>query len=323
MQVTEFLATTISNPWFLTYNTGMNQNLKTFVESNPRLVTRRQSIRYPDLFVLKYTKRVFFDALWNLDPFLLDCRGLVVDTDYNVVVQPFTKIFNYCENDAGSTWKPDDICEAILKVNGFMASLTLIHGNKVVSTTGSLDSDYVGMAEEYLNSIPVDILDPGRTYMFEICHPLDPHIVPEIAGAHFLAVIDHDTKKIDYAHMDGLLELDLALHGIHINGTRLRLPFSDILELSRVTQHEGWIIVHPSGETVKIKSPHYLFLKFMARVSIPKLISGIYTGTVRQRVDEEFYPIIDRIQEYGVEDFANLPEQQRLVIIRSWIFQEK
>ena len=301
----------------------MNTELKKFVEENPRLVSRRQSTTYPDLYVLKYTKRVFFDALWNQSPFLLDCRGLVVDSDYNVKVQPFTKIFNYGENGAGLNWWPDDICEAITKVNGFMASLTLINGKTVVSTTGSLDSNYVQMAEEYLDSVDPHILKPGMTYMFEICDPRDPHIIPEIRGAHFLASIEHGSKKIEYARADGLLELDLAMCGIRINSIREKSPFSDILKMSRETLHEGWIVVHPSGETIKIKSPHYLFLKFLARVSTDKLISGIRTGTIRQRVDEEFYPVIHKLENYGVELFAGHPEQERLDIIREWIFSKE
>ena len=40
-----------------------------------------------------------FNNLWNLDDRLLECRGTVVDKDWNVVVLPFKKVFNLGEND--------------------------------------------------------------------------------------------------------------------------------------------------------------------------------------------------------------------------------
>ena len=68
-------------------------NLINFIEANPQLVQVRQSVRYPKLSVIKYKKRVFYDNLWN--DILEECRGLVVDADFNIVSRPFTKIYNY------------------------------------------------------------------------------------------------------------------------------------------------------------------------------------------------------------------------------------
>ena len=64
------------------------KKIREFVENNPGLVTRKESIRYPGLFVLKYKRKVFYDNLWT--PELQELRGLVVDEDWNIVVHPFT-----------------------------------------------------------------------------------------------------------------------------------------------------------------------------------------------------------------------------------------
>ena len=69
--------------------------LRSYIESNPSLVKMRRSTRYPGLFVVKYTRKVFYDGLWN--DVLEECRGLVVDADYNPIVKPFTKIYNRFE----------------------------------------------------------------------------------------------------------------------------------------------------------------------------------------------------------------------------------
>ena len=39
--------------------------LKKFVEDNPKLVTMRNSVAYPELYVLKYARRVFYDGITN------------------------------------------------------------------------------------------------------------------------------------------------------------------------------------------------------------------------------------------------------------------
>ena len=168
------------------------QDLKHFVENNPRLVTRKESTRFPGLFVLKYARRVFYDACWKISPLLNELRGLVVDVDYNIVCRPFTKIFNYTEEGAGKTWTDSTMVLVSKKLNGFMAGVTNVNGTMIVSTTGSLDSDFVSMATEYLKDIKISDLVKHHTYMFEICHPNDPHIIEEKVGAHFLAIVEHD-----------------------------------------------------------------------------------------------------------------------------------
>lgn len=53
----------------------VKDQLRKFVNENPKLVTMKSS--GDGLFVLKYTRRVFFDSLWN--DFLEECRGTIID----------------------------------------------------------------------------------------------------------------------------------------------------------------------------------------------------------------------------------------------------
>ena len=57
-----------------------------YVQNNPKLVSVRETST-PGLFVIKYNRRVFFDNLWN--DFLEECRGLVIDSDWNVCQPKF------------------------------------------------------------------------------------------------------------------------------------------------------------------------------------------------------------------------------------------
>ena len=89
-----------------------------------KLINRRESQRFPGLFVKKYTKKVFFDNLWHEDPELLESRGHVELADGTRVINPFTKIFNHGENNV--TIDPKEHCLYIRKVNGFMACATYV-----------------------------------------------------------------------------------------------------------------------------------------------------------------------------------------------------
>jgi len=63
--------------------------LKEYVETSG-LVNMKEAGE--GIYVLKYKKKVFYDGLWN--PFIAECRGSIVDADFNLVTYPFTKIYN-------------------------------------------------------------------------------------------------------------------------------------------------------------------------------------------------------------------------------------
>ena len=63
--------------------------IRSFVENNPNLVTMKQQSN--GYYVLKYKNRVFYKNLWT--PELLECRGTVVDENFNIIQRPFTKIY--------------------------------------------------------------------------------------------------------------------------------------------------------------------------------------------------------------------------------------
>ena len=146
----------------------------------------KQSKSFPGLFVLKYKRKVFFDNLWT--PELELCRGLVIDKDFNVVVHPFRKIFNYMEN--GTAFDRDAEVVYTRKVNGFLGCVTNTEKyGTLYSTTGTLDSDYAKMIEKHLKG-QVEHLPTGITYCFEICDESDPHIIQEDVGAYLIGAIN-------------------------------------------------------------------------------------------------------------------------------------
>ncbi len=287
------------------------------------LIKCKESTRYPGLFVEKYSNRVFWDSLWNSDPALVESRGVVKDAEGNVVIRPFTKIFNRHEN--GTDIDRDEKVLAVQKINGFMAAATYVPAiaEVVVSTTGSLDSEYVDIAHAHLypiySYVENEYNKSGKavTYLFEIVDPSDPHIIVEEPGAYLIGsryVEDSSPYFSTYFHE---CHLDVAAEKMGVkrpkhNGWPDYARFSDVVREAKACKHEGFVVYGQESKTVlKIKSPFYLASKAAARI---KDISTLD----RKRVDEEFYPLIERLQSIA-PTFNGMAEQDRLILIRNML----
>jgi hypothetical protein len=286
------------------------------------LITRKESKRYPGLFVKKYSRKVFFDALWNESDELLEARGHVEDADGNIVIRPFTKIFNHGENNTDIDI--DEMVVAVNKINGFMAAATYVPsvGDVVVSTTGSLDSPYVTFAEEYINArvkewIRNEYHRSGLpvTYMFEICHPEDPHIVKEASGAYLIGARFVNDEAAYFSDIEQDLELALDMVAGMMDVLRPSwnvLQFGTVVEWAKQCKHEGYVVYGQTSRTaLKIKSPYYLILKLIARKKDVLSLD-------KKRCDEEYYSLIEHVQE-NINVFNELDEQARLEYMISFL----
>lgn len=281
------------------------------------LLTRKESARYPGLFVKKYTRKVFYDNLWHENEELMEARGHVELEDGTVVVRPFTKIFNRFEN--GTDIDRDEICLYVHKINGFMAAATYVPqlNRVIVSTTGSLDSDFVALAEYHINDRVREVItelaamDGPHTWLFEIVDASDPHIIPERCGAYLIGCRDVNDDRPYTSTIDNEKRLDVAsaLMGV-MRPVWNVARFSDIVRIAQECKHEGFV-VYGDKTVLKIKSPYYLTLKAAAR---RKDIMSLN----KQNVDEEFYPLIEHLTLMG-EKFTMMSEQERLDYMRDYL----
>lgn len=282
---------------------------------------------YPEqeLCVIKYQGKVFYDNLWGQDKLLNEARGIVFDTTTGeVVIWPFTKVFNHHEN--GTKCDPDQMVIAPRKVNGFMASASSHKGEMLIATTGTLDSDYVGYAREYLEhttikSIVQNLTTDCNTLLFEICHPSDPHIVDEQYGAYLIGGRNHETGlPFTEQHLDAIAK-DTAM----LRPEWIKVKFRDLVNISRTVSHEGFMVrLDDRNQTtvMKIKTPHYLTKKFLMRMGAKKVELLYNDPQFKTTIDEEYYAICDYIKEnYQKETWIGLTDQQRREILERF-FEE-
>lgn len=289
----------------------MKLNVQDLIDKG--LVTKKTYTEgiYKGLSVLKYHRKVFYDNLWHLDDRLLECRGTVVDENWNVVVLPFKKVFNIGEN--GTQVDPEREVIIPEKVNGFLAAVTKTDKyGLIVSTTGTLDSDYAKLARKWIEKVDADFFE-GNTYLFEICDKSDPHIVEEQEGAYLIGI-----RNISNGNLLSEASCDVAV-GINMYG--YNRPSWKIVKFKGIpeTKKEGFMVrCAKSGEVLcKLKSKHYLSKKALQRVGRNKA-KRIFKDTkkFREQIDEEFYGVLDRIVDtFTEEEYLNLTEQQR----RRWI----
>lgn len=274
------------------------------------------------LSVFKYTREVFYKALWNEDPLLLEARGMVLDDDGNKVIWPFTKVFNHHEN--GTELDLDTVVVAPRKVNGFMASARFWKGELIVSTTGTLDSDYAKLALSYIEKLEgIEIMASNITVLFEICDPSDPHIVEEEAGAYliggrYMQNTMHEGEMLTEGQLDVWANLIGAKRPALLLGT-----FRDVLNTLQTCKHEGFMVrlATPEQPTVmKLKSPHYLAKKFLMRMG-QKKVDFMFTNKEEflKTIDEEFYSIVHHITRwYDAETWGSKTDAERRAKIEEY-----
>lgn len=286
-----------------------------------KLVTRKDIGN--GLYLYKYARKVFYDNLWHLDSRLLEARGIVTDAEGNVVVWPFTKVFNRFEN--GTDVDRDREVVAVRKVNGFMASARYYKGELLITTTGSGDSDFVALARKHLDPVAHLLMVPASlfTLVFEICDSSDPHIVEEDEGAYLIGA-RYMQHCQDAGEMMSEILLDIWAEQLHVKRptTTGAVPFSVVTQLVKEVDHEGYMIRDAeTGETLmKIKSPHYLSKKALMRMG-KRAVDQMFDNPeqFRQRLDEEFYrPFECILRTFSKEQWGEMSELQRRYWLENW-----
>jgi len=295
------------------------EELKKFVEENG-LVNMKEAGE--GIYVLKYKKKVFYDNLWN--EYIAECRGSIVDKDFNLVAYPFTKIYNYGIEKEAPVLDDQTQVTAFRKVNGFMVSVSYHNNEVLVSTTGSTSGDFVAMAKEMmLKHMPwadwqmALMADDCRdmTFMFECVHPNDPHIVVEKPGMYILGYrektwgskVGHDPFMLQEL---GRMFNCMVPENYTTNMVRLK-------QMAKECKHEGFVFYTEDGVSAKIKSPYYLTSKWVARnPRTDKLVD--LNKDIKHNLDEEYYPLVDAIRANIVE-YTAMDEQARLAWVRNFV----
>jgi len=212
-------------------------------------ITKRKHDDF-DLWILNYSNKTQFDGKWG--KYTLQCRGLIVDSDWNIIARPFKKFFNYGELDGYGVRLPNEPFQVTEKMDGSLGISYFVNDIPYLSTRGSFHSPQADKANKLLRgkyNKSLNKLRKDRTYLFEIVYP-DNRIVVDYGGIEqltLLAIVDNATGKL------------LPLEKLGFPLVRRHDGIADYKQLLELDNEnaEGFVITFDSGLMMKIKFENY------------------------------------------------------------------
>lgn len=238
-----------------------------------------------DLFIYNYTQSTQYESIWNNET--LQCRGLIMDSAYNIIARPFPKFFNLQEAiDKGEQLPAEDFV-VTEKMDGSLGIFYWEGDKPALATRGSFTSDQAIKGTEILRQKYIHLtFNPQYTYLFEIIYPQNRIVV-------------------DYGDRE-----DIVLLAVIHTETGIELPYEELVEFrytfpivekydgikdfSKVEARpnsEGYVIAFASGQRFKIKFDEY--------VRLHRLITGVNARRIWDmlRNKQPLNELLDRVPD--------------------------
>ena len=274
-----------------------------------------QTQKHPsaDLYIYNYTAQTQFEGLWN--DWTLACRGLIMNSAYEVVARPFAKFFNLEELQNKPI--PNEPFEVFEKVDGSLGILYWLDNKPFIATRGSFASEQAHEATNMLHTKYKELipyLDRSKTYLFEIIYP-ENRIVVDYGNERklvLLAIIDTQTG-IETPLVEPLQATALPTTQFPIvqryDGLR------DIFQLKKLAHDnaEGFVVRFKNGFRLKVKFEEYVRIhRIMSHVSNKTIWEYLKTGedikAILERVPDEFYDWVRKTEQKFYADFQRVEE---------------
>lgn len=241
---------------------------------------------FPGYRIYNYGQKTQFDRFWNR--ITTQCRGLIVDSNDNVIARPFPKFFNLGELPQ----IPDGNFVVQEKMDGSLGIGYLTpDGDVAIATRGSFDSEQARWATGWVNRRPEcaqfirDHINDGNTPLFEIIYPSNRIVVDYGSRSElvYLTVIDMKT-------------------GFDANNMRTwpgtAAPYYPGLDLETVTttqrdNHEGFVLRWECGTRAKVKHEDY--------VRLHRLLTGVNARTIWELLSN--HQSIDKLLDVVPDEF--------------------
>lgn len=237
------------------------------------------------LSIYNYSRGVQYEKLW--DPITLECRGLVLDIEGNVIAKPFPKFFNMEELPASAI--PNEPFEVFEKMDGSLGICFHYEGEWHMATRGSFVSEQAVKGMEMLKKYPTEKLDKNKTYLFEIIYTDNRVVVSygDYEGLVLLAAYDNKTgEEVDRSELEKLEGFEIVKKYDGVNDfTTLKGMIAD--------NAEGFVIRFKNGLRMKIKGDEYVRLhRILTNFSTTDIWDLLRTGgdlnEFLERVPDEF-----------------------------------
>jgi hypothetical protein len=263
-----------------------------------------------DLYIYNYTKQAEYLRWWN--PISLQCRGLVLNSEGEVIARPFKKFFNFEDVmhkiDLSVSKKKYEIYD---KLDGSLGMLFWYKNCWVFSSRGSFNSSQAREGFKFLGKYNYMKLDKEFTYMFEIIYPTNK-ICVDYGGLSDIILLGaiHTESGIEMTY-NKMLENPAGFNVVHKNQDLVGMTLTQLKNLD-LDNREGYV-VKVGDVRVKVKFSNY-FRKHAIMTNVSSydiwenLKSGKTVADLVKKVDipDEFYEWIQSVEDKILLELENI-----------------
>lgn len=251
--------------------------------------------------IFNYTEKAAYERNWN--KVTLTCRGLIVDSEGEILARPFPKFFNYGEPGAPE-FTLDEPVTITDKLDGSLGILYPIgDGQFAVATRGSFTSEQAIHATRVWNERYAGTFTPPAdiTMLFEIIYPAN-RIVCDYQGADDLYLLG----AVEIATGQSFNFGESEAWGCAWPGPKtsfIRHPtLADALAAEPRPGKEGMVIKGAFDERrLKLKQEDY--------VALHRIVTGLNARTVWEHISEPGRKLLAELLEPLPEEFHPWVEQ--------------
>lgn len=228
-------------------------------------------IKHPlyDLYILSYAKKTSIEANWN--DLTMNCRGLIVDENFNIISRPFKKFFESFQLNE-NVKIPFELKHKIYeKLDGSLLISYWIGDSFFLTTKGKFDSFQSIVAnhlfkKKYSEFIP--FLNKNYTYIFELISPLTTNIIDygNIEDLFLLGIIDNFTSES--------IEIDGVEYFKKPKKYEITLP--EALKDNNIFPEEGYVVKFENDFRLKIKKSRFKLLFHKNQAYKREILNTIY-----------------------------------------------
>jgi hypothetical protein len=260
----------------------MKYNLEVLSEYIDKGLVVKQKHPTLPLSIYNYSRTTQYDGMW--DDITLNCRGLVLDNEGNVVAKPFPKFFNMEELSDGEI--PKESFEVFEKMDGSLGIFFHYNGEWHMATRGSFTSEQAikGMEIATRNRLYMECV-PGFTYLFEIIYP-ENRIVVDYGNEErlvLLSIVNPEGNELAYEEIvDDGWDIVNRYDGVN-DYTKLKEMISN--------DAEGYVIRFSGGMRMKIKGTEY--------VRLHRILTNFSTKDIWELLKngERLEPFLERVPD--------------------------
>lgn len=260
-----------------------------------------------ELTIYNYTEECQFGKKW--DEYSLMARGLILDSEGNIIARPFDKFFNSDEAITPFT-DPISLEEVFLihgkprieeKMDGSLGIIFNYKGKVRVATRGSFQSDQAIEAMKMLSSKNLEerLFPEGWTYLFEIIYPENRIVIDYHGKRDLIYLATRENSTGDYVQDPHL-------------GWMFPVPEVYNSMVSSIPNKEGYVLVFPDGFRVKVKFEEYVRLhRIMTGLTDKAIWESLRAGDEINLtgVPEEFSKIVKEKVDFFKHRFKIIKER--------------